>query len=231
MSSIHILTHARRIENNDVRNKVYKVITPQTEQIFQDERQALQTHTFKLECKRIDIEVVLPEIHDREKIPIEGYLIVPEFLIPRRPYTIYVYLYAILTYCLNPVMGQREAAKRTRERFGLKTFSHTTLGRAMKKLEKLINEYDGESVETQDPDSESESADEKFPSVAQTKDRRKTVAAYLMKAAGGDASLTEEASQQRKQPDYRKPPYTGAFIDACHNIVGYTFLNYHRLLL
>jgi len=92
MSSIHILTHARRIENNDVRDKVYKVITPQTEQIFQDEWQALQTHTFKLECKRIDIEVVIPEIHDPANVAIDGYLIVPEFLILRRPYPIYVYL-------------------------------------------------------------------------------------------------------------------------------------------
>jgi len=231
MLSIHIITHTRRIENDDVKNKTYKVTTPQTEQIFKDEWQTLQTHTFKLECKRIDIEVVIPEIHDPANIAIDGYLIVPEFLIPRRPYPIYVYLYAIVTYCLNPLMGQREAAKRTRGRFGLKTFSHTTLGRAMKKLEKLINKYEEEPEEKQVLVSESEAADEKFPSVGQTKGRRKTVAGYLMKAAGGDTSLTEEAGQQRERPDYRKPPYMGAFIDACHNIVGYTFLNYHRLLL
>ena len=74
MSSIHILTHTRRIENNDVRNKVYKVTTPQTEHIFQDEWQDLQTRTFKLECKRFDIEVVIPEIHEPENIGIESYL-------------------------------------------------------------------------------------------------------------------------------------------------------------
>ena len=142
-----------------------------------------------------------------------------------------MYIYAITTYCLNPTMGQREAAKRTRERFGLKTYSHTTLGRAIKRIEKLIEENEEEPKAPEAPIEGGEAKTGTFPLTNQTKGRREKVASYLMKASAGDISLRQEAKQLRTQPDYRRPPYTGAFIDACHGIVGYTFLNYHRLLL
>ena len=229
MSSIHILTETRRIEN--IGSRIYKVLTPQMQQKCQEEQLTLQEHECKLTCGRIDIRVLFPEIHDQAAPNAEDYVIIPEFLFRRRPYPIYVYLYAIVTYSLNQWMGQREAAKRTRERFGLKTFSHTTLGRAMKKLEKLINEYEDEPQATETPIKYGYEAGRPFPSVAQTKGRREKVASYLKKASSEDRTLEQEASQERKKPDYRRPPYIGAFIDACHSIVGYTFLNYHRLLL
>ena len=227
MSSIHILTETKRIENKG--SRIYKVFTPEFEQICRDESLMLREHERKLQCGRIDVDVSYSEIHDQEAANGNGYLIVPEFLIPGRPYPIYVYLYAITTYCYNPTMGQREAAKRTRERFELKTFSYTTLGRAMKKLEKLINESEPEEIEM--PVEAGGVEDKKFSTVDQMKDRKEKVAAYLKKASTEDASLAKEASQPLRKPEYTQPPYTGAFIEACHSIVRYTFLNYHRLLL
>jgi len=135
-------------------------------------------------------------------------------------------------------MGQREAAKRTRERFGLKTFSHTTLGRALKKLEKLIKENENGLESKTGPESKTglvEASDTqnagKFPAIDQMKNRKYRVTLYLKNAASGDGSFKNEAKQLHKHPDYRRPPYTGPFIDACHSIVEYTFLNYHCFLL
>ena len=64
--------------------------------------------------------------------------VVPDFLLPGRKYPIHIYLYAISLYCSNPGMGQREAAAATRREFGLATFSHTTLGRAFRALERSL---------------------------------------------------------------------------------------------
>ena len=129
----YIIMHTSRIENK--KNKVIKILTPQVEQTSYVEWLTVQEHVCKLQCGELTYEVRFPEIRDLETGNKKSYMIVPEYLIPGRPYPIYVYIYAITTYCLNPKMGQREAAERTRERFGLKTFSHTTLGRAMKRLE------------------------------------------------------------------------------------------------
>jgi len=45
-----------------------------------------------------------------------------------------VYLYAIDLYSANPEKGQRWVAEATRQYFGLASFAHTTLGRALKAL-------------------------------------------------------------------------------------------------
>jgi hypothetical protein len=42
-----------------------------------------------------------------------------------------VYLYALALYGSAPEKGQRWAAEETRKKFGLATFAHTTLGRAL----------------------------------------------------------------------------------------------------
>jgi len=230
MFYIHIVTDTRRIENSG--SKVYKVISPMEEQACLAEGLRVDERAYKLDCGQIDIQVDCVEIREQENTNKESYLVVPEFLIPGRPYPIYIYLYAIVTYCFNPWMGQREAAKRTRERFGLETFSHTTLGRALKKLEKLIKEYEKEPESktglVEAPDVQNPA---KFPTVDQIKNRKQRVALYLKEAAAGDSPLKHEAGQQHKEPDYRRPPYAGPFIDACHSIVEYTFLKFHCFLL
>ena len=228
MFYIHILTSTERIKNKW--NQTFKVLSPKIEQLYISEGVTVREHKFKLQTGRIDIEVVCPEIVDEEKTD-EAYIIIPEFIIPRRPYPIYIYLYAIAIYCLNPKMGQREASKRTRERFGLKTFSHTTLGRALRKLESLIKQHEGITNDNEEAAEKSSEMAGNFPIVERMKNRKEKVALYLKKASADDASLKQEASQQCKRPNYSVLPYVGAFIDACHNIVNYTFLKYHCLLL
>jgi hypothetical protein len=81
-----------------------------------------------------------------------GYVvIIPWYLIPGRPYPVQVYQFACSYYSMNPNAGQREAAKVTRDKFGLKTFSHSTVSRSFKSFEyaqnkALKNSY-GEEIE------------------------------------------------------------------------------------
>jgi len=226
---IHILTDSRKIENKNAQE--YKILTEEQKQLFADSEMTVKEHIIAIKCGQPIVDVYCPEISAQEDTSGERYLIVPEFAVPGRPYPIYVYIYAVATYCLNPNMGQREAAQETREKFGLKTFSHTTLGRAMKKIEKLTAQ---DSIETQSKETQNGTTaggSKKFPTTAQTKDRRDKVAAYLIEASDGGNAVKEETFQPGKRPGYTRPPYEGAFIDACHGIVRNTFLKYHCLLL
>jgi hypothetical protein len=185
--------------------------------------------TYMLQCGPSTYQIICLEIKKDEGQSTIEYLIVPEFLIPGRPYPIYVYLHAIVLYSSNPTMGQRKAAEITRKRFGLETFSHTTLGRAMKKMEVFINENQPErEIEAKEPPQPSAKC---FPTAESTGERRTTVLSYLKEASGQASQLTEEPSQPQTSINYRHPPYIGAFIDACHNVVEYTFKKYRRLLL
>jgi len=227
MFYIYIIAETGRIKN--VGNESNRILTPEEQRCHADDPE-VKKRTYKQHCGRKDIDVDCVEIRNRENTSKERRIAIPESLIPGRPYPIYIYLFAIVTYCLNPWMGQREAAKRTRERFGLKTFSHTTLGRALKKLEKLIEEY---ANEPQNEDGQTEAPDassRKFPTVEQTKVRRDTVYSYLKEASADERPLKEEAAQLCAS-NYRQLPYKGAFIDACHSIVKYTYSKYHCFLL
>jgi hypothetical protein len=89
--------------------------------------------TYKIIYMHNDYLVVCPEFRSGEK-GVEPIVIIPEFLIPGRPYQVEVYLFAIDIYSAFPEKGQRWAAKETRKRFKRKTFSYTTLGRALKRF-------------------------------------------------------------------------------------------------
>jgi hypothetical protein len=214
---IQIITDKARIETSP--DKVFRVLPGQ--------KQAFKERIYALECGQAVYEIYCPEIQE------DGvkYLIVPEFMIPGRPYPIYVYLYAIVLYSSNPEMGQREAAEKTRKRFGLTTFSHTTLGRAMKTVEALVKtdanepELYNDTKEPQQPDAG------RFPSVELTAKRREMVLSYLNEASGQDGQLAQEPSQPKPSYNYTHPPYVGPFIDACHKVVDYTFKKYCRFLL
>jgi len=226
MFYIHIITENDRIENTG--DKTYKVIMEET---VLDPSAMTQEHIYKLQCGGSEFYIYCPEIREGNTND-DRHLNLPEFLIPGRPYPTYVYLYTITIYCLNPQMGQREAARRTQKRFGLNTFSHTTLGRAMKRLEKLlkenINEPQNEKEQTANP---AVGVKKSFPKVGQTKDRRDKIAAYLKKASNCDKPLKKEARSQLNSPVYKCPPYIGPFIEACSRIIAYTFAKYRRLLL
>jgi len=233
MFHIHILTYSERILNIDKKN--FSVLTSETESTYYTEGLKFQKRMYQLKIG-VGIDVYSPEISLKDSANGEKhlkYLILPEFVIPGRPYPIYIYLYAIMTYCLNKLIGQREAAKRTQEHFGLKTFSHTTLGRAMKKLEEKIKKQYEEPQTQEEPKEKPEPTAKKFPSTKQTRARRNRVASYLINAAPEDRSYAQEVGPSYKQPsnNEKRQPYKGIFVDACHYIARYVFLNYRCLLL
>ncbi len=64
----------------------------------------------------------------------------PSEKLPGRPYPVYVYLYAVAIY-LTEDISMRKAAEKTRKKFKLVTFCHSTLSRALKKLRQNILQY------------------------------------------------------------------------------------------
>lgn len=62
----------------------------------------------------------------------------PSFKLPRRPYPCFIYLYAVTRY-LTTKMSMRLVAEEVRKKFGLATFSHSTISRALKKLIQQIS--------------------------------------------------------------------------------------------
>jgi hypothetical protein len=92
---------------------------------------------YKLKYQHKEYSVVCLEFRN-DKEGAEPVIVVPEFLVPRRPYPVYVYLYAIDLYSNAPEKGQRWAAEKTRKQFGLESFCHTTLGRALKAFVRVL---------------------------------------------------------------------------------------------
>jgi hypothetical protein len=68
----------------------------------------------------------------------------PSFLIPRKKYPTYVYLYAVQYYLMNDI-SMRKVALHVCAKFNLKSFSHSTISRILNKLsfsyEKLTNTF------------------------------------------------------------------------------------------
>ena len=64
----------------------------------------------------------------------------PSEKLPGRPYPVYVYLYAVAIY-LTEDISMRKAAEKTRKKFKLVTFCHSTLSRTLKKLRQNILQY------------------------------------------------------------------------------------------
>lgn len=64
-------------------------------------------------------------------------LIWPSFKLPYRPYPVFVYLYAVAWY-LSSGESQRATAEKVMHFFGLETFSHTTIGRFLRRLYPIL---------------------------------------------------------------------------------------------
>ena len=60
-------------------------------------------------------------------------MIWPSFKLPYRPYPVFVYLFAVAWY-LSGGESQWATAERAMHFFGLETFSHTTVGRFLRRL-------------------------------------------------------------------------------------------------
>lgn len=57
----------------------------------------------------------------------------PSIKLPYRKYPVYVYLYGAALY-LTSKISMRDAALKVRQKFGLESFSHSTLSRVLRKL-------------------------------------------------------------------------------------------------
>jgi hypothetical protein len=103
-------------------------------------------------------------------------------------------------------MGQRAAAAETREKFGLKTFSHTTLGRMLRALDESIKTAArGKDIDNGKGDNNTigvevaagEQKKRHFPTKAETYARRERIASFLSVLRGKkNAEDIYEASRE-----------------------------------
>jgi len=127
---------------------------------FFEEGYCIKYHSRKIEYRHKVYDIQVPEIWLDGDKDTPHMVILPDYLLLRMRYPIQVYLYAINVYCNDIRMSQREAAQKTMQQFGLTTFAHTTLGRALKKLLAVIVDIEKASDmhETSDADGAIEDA-------------------------------------------------------------------------
>ena len=226
---MYILTQALLIENSE--NKIYRVQVLES-QAAELEKQYLDAgyqereRSYKIKYQYKEYTVICLEFRDDKKGG-EPIVIIPEFLVPGRPYPIYVYLYAIDLYSGAPEEGQRWAAEETRKYFRLESFVHTTLGRALKRFVRNMEEAEkasentcAEAADDEKNKGESQKADAEqgdkakkpgFPTVRSTKALRERAAQFLR------GMLTRVVKQQA--------------IATCLELVRKWFKEYQRFLL
>ena len=136
---MYILTSTSGLEKSE--NKIYRLPRSDLGTEYQSGGYRRRERGYKIVYQHAEYTVICYEYRndDLNDGPI---IIIPDFLLPRRPYPVYVYLYAIDVYSNAPEKGQRWAAAATRKRFGLATFAHTTLGRALKAFVNINKEKD-----------------------------------------------------------------------------------------
>jgi hypothetical protein len=139
--------------------------------------------------------------------------VIPWFLIPGRPYPIQVYLYACALYSANPEIGQRGAAKATREKFRLGKFSHSTVCRSFKSFEearkqalekKFGEEFTafgpvpknlvGAAAKARVKEGEAKVSERRFPTAAGTLARREAMRPFFPKFPCGAARAAVESA-------------------------------------
>ena len=125
------------VYNND--EKKINVLTPAQINEYQDKGFRYKEHIYKLTIENHDYELVCAEIW--KKGDTEHSVIIPPVKVPHRPYALEVYLYAVNLYSENPKMSQRAAADATKKEFKLESFSHTTIGRAVKALSLMLTQH------------------------------------------------------------------------------------------
>jgi len=121
----YIITPDIKIENT--KSNIINVLTPEEETDYINAGYEIKERIYKITIGHRQYEVICSEIWKKDES--EHCLIIPAFLIPRRPYPIYVYIYAINLYSSDKKQSQRDVAEKTKKYFGLKTFSHTTIQR------------------------------------------------------------------------------------------------------
>jgi len=187
------------------------ILTPVEINDYADQGYHYRERIYKVTIEHSDYEVICAEIW--KKGDKEHTVIIPAFLVPRRKYKLEVYIFAVNQYSSDPDMSQREAAEKTKEHFKLEKFSHTTIGRIMKKLPEMLNEYEtagaaaAEVVAAEAGQEEKTEADKAVVeekkckkgvmSVRDTQQRRETVKIFLKDKLDNSSSkrLTETCAQ------------------------------------
>lgn len=166
-------------------NKNINVLTSEQIKNYRDAGYKYRKQIYPMTIGHIDYEVICVEIW--QKGDEEHSLVIPSFFIPHRGYAADVYEFAINLYSSNPHLSQRAVAEQTRIKYGLKTFAHTTVGRAMKALVKALMEIGAKDDTAPEgavaPKQIESNADIKqkgrFPSLQDTKAQRDTIGSFI----------------------------------------------------
>ena len=177
----YIITPDIKIENTEI--KTINVLTPEEEIEYINAGYKIKERIYKITIGHRQYEVICSEIWKKDET--EHCLIIPAFLIPRRSYPIYVYIYAINLYSSDTKQSQRDVAEKTKKYFGLKTFSHTTVGRAVKALSKnltenaMVDKHRTKETTHQNKPSCSSTPTNRFRSIQDTQEQRKIIRKFF----------------------------------------------------
>ena len=173
---MHIIAPSQPLENckND---QVYRVEAAENEKELLEAGYRRSERSYIVKENYKEYTVICPEYRSAAK-DANLILIIPEFLLPGRPYPVYVYLYAISLYSAAPNKGQRRAAEETRKHFKLHSFAHTTLGRALKTFVRSADAVVVTAAQTETEELAGSKA-AKFPTVQWTASARSRIAPFL----------------------------------------------------
>jgi len=129
---IYTISYSCELEN--CKTYEIKVEPPEEMAAFLKTAKLIRHHEYQIKYIDYNHGVICPEYKAGDG---EYVVVVPWFLVFGSPYPIQIHLYACEKYSTNISRGQRWAAEETRIKFKLKTFSHTTLGRAFKSLDRF----------------------------------------------------------------------------------------------
>jgi len=132
----YIIQQCAQIGNPEI--KIINVLTSDQINNYLKDGFRLKERMYKLTLGHSQYTVVCWETWKESDT--EHSLILPEFLVPHRTYAVYVYAYAIALYSTDPEKSQRAVAEETRKKFNLQTFAHTTVGRAMRELARMLTD-------------------------------------------------------------------------------------------
>jgi hypothetical protein len=107
---MYILTRSGPLENNQ--NNMFRVKDPVLEEQYRKAGYQRYERSYKVKEAHKEYSVLCPEFRN-EALGVEPVVILPEFLVPGRPYPVYVYLYGVDLYSNAPEKGQRWAAEET----------------------------------------------------------------------------------------------------------------------
>jgi len=206
------------IEIGNPKNKTINVLTPEEVDEYHKNGFKIKERTYQVTVGQNGYEVNCLEIW--QKGDKEHSLIIPAFLMPHRVYPVYVYVYAINLYSSSQQLSQRKVAEATRKKYGLETFAHTTVGRAMKALAKTLTEtavMNNETTESTEHETGHNEANAgkmrkgRFPSVKDTSAIRDTVKSFFY------AKLKNRCQEEIKE--------------TCDRIAMYWYTQFRRLLM